>query len=98
MNAKDAIYWCEQFENNVVMAAPERSKMVLALRAMQQCKKALAKQIPQKPYESYLNIETDAKVLCCPACHYQDGCDLEDVYDQKYKFCPMCGQALDWGK
>ena len=57
--------------------------------------KAVEKQIPKKPIACYIGIETDAKALCCPVCHYQDECDFEDLYDRKYNYCPICGQALD---
>lgn len=29
----------------------------------------------------------------CPSC---DGHDIEDVFIEKFNFCPFCGQALDW--
>jgi len=42
---------------------------------------ALEKQLPKKPYE-------DFPVLFCPVC-------WRVVYPQ-IKYCPDCGQALDW--
>lgn len=67
-----------------------------SFKAIDMATKALEKQIPKKPIPNYIGIETDAKLLCCPACRYQDDCDFEDLYDRKYNYCPMCGQALDW--
>ena len=44
--------------------------------------KALEKQIPKKPKEAK-----------CPLCnHYIPGV----VRDRRMKFCPFCGQAIDW--
>jgi hypothetical protein len=50
---------------------------------------ALKKQIPQKPF-SYK----------CPKCGSDDiSCmDLMDFGEIKRKYCPDCGQALDWSE
>ena len=42
---------------------------------------ALEKQIPKKP--------TDEGWLYCPICG-------KDILMERYKFCPGCGQAIDW--
>ena len=51
---------------------------------------ALQKQIPQK----VIIAEDEA---LCPACRYDmmELWDFPDVQDPNY--CPICGQALDWG-
>lgn len=49
---------------------------------------ALEKQIPRKP------IEKSPWVYHCPRC---DSRTIEDAFIKKFKFCPDCGQALDWG-
>lgn len=82
MTPQEALYWCEQFENNVVKADPQREKMVLALQAMKECKKALEKQIPKKP------VHFEQSYPYCPSCN-----DFITSRDKKY--CE-CGQALDW--
>lgn len=51
--------------------------------AIQAAIEALGKQIPKKPNE-------DFPVCYCPVCKRL-------VYPQ-IKYCPDCGQALDWGK
>lgn len=84
MTPQEALYWCEQFENNVVKADPQREKMVLALQAMKECKKALEKQTPKKPY--VINDEW-AK---CPSCK------SNMIEHREPHFCEHCGQALDW--
>lgn len=91
MTPSEALYWCEQFENNVVKADPQKEKMVLALQAMKQCKEALEKQIPKKPKVAYhagkfVNYH-------CANCGEAQG---KKVNKRWQKFCPHCGQALDW--
>lgn len=56
---------------------------------------ALEKQIPKKPdfegdgYDDNGNLIYDTWI--CPCCEKQYELDYDD-----YKFCPDCGQALDW--
>lgn len=95
MTNKDALYWCEQFTDNVVISNVKGSKMFLALEAMKQCKNALERQIPKKiTHEASLY-----KCCTCPNC--------KNVFDRfekwgestvriTVKYCPICGQALDW--
>lgn len=55
---------------------------------------ALEKQIPKIPnYEGdgYYNGELVYDTWICPCC----GKDYEVEYDD-YKYCPECGQAIDW--
>lgn len=50
---------------------------------------ALEKQIPKK------TVEIPNRVACCPKCH--DDFYIEDIGQIfKSKFCPNCGQAIDW--
>lgn len=55
---------------------------------------ALEKQVPKKViYESAKNGKIYAFYwACCPNCG-NDICDEDNV---ELKFCPDCGQALDW--
>lgn len=57
---------------------------------------ALEKQIPKKPVwklDSYYHrMGKGKKAPCCQIC-------FEDLLDEKndcFKFCPECGQAVDW--
>lgn len=65
--------------------------------------KALEKQIPKKPVTETVNrgisvsgeYDIDFNYLC-PNCNTVVGdYETDDVF---YKFCPDCGQALDWGE
>lgn len=86
MTTKEALYWCEQFTDNIVLANPQKEKMFLALQAMEKCKEAIDKQIAMKPYYE----DNDAE---CPVC----GHEFEyGINDWGCSFCQDCGQALDW--
>ena len=89
MTYEEALDWCEQFTNNLVAVNVETNKRTLGLQAMQKCKEAIKKQIPQKPF-----------FYKCPKCDSDDiSCmDLMDFGEIKRKHCPDCGQALDWSK
>lgn len=56
---------------------------------------ALEKQIPKNPdllgdgYDDNGNLIYDTWI--CPCCETQYELDYDD-----YKFCPECGQAIDW--
>lgn len=49
--------------------------------------KALEKQIPKKPID-------DGAFCLCPICNTEFNSELH--YEYEIKFCPYCGQALDW--
>lgn len=85
MTPQEALYWCEQFTDNIVLVDPQREKMVLALQAMRECKKALEKQIPKKTLWGGTN---NASWRSCPECHSRE--------NKTHKYCSQCGQALDW--
>ena len=57
------------------------------IEALKTAISALNKQIPRKP------IEKSPWVYHCPRC---DSRTIEDAFIKKFKFCPDCGQALDW--
>lgn len=63
-------------------------------KALAMAQKALEKQIPKK-FETYTYYPEDK---ICPIC-YEDFTGLDCLLEsgEKYKFCPACGQALDWG-
>ena len=93
MTLEEALCWCNQFEDNIILVNPQNPKKTLALQAMKQCKEALEKQIP-KVVGDYRDVEDGTFYnidFMCPAC----GCT---VIGQPYKpgFCKHCGQALDW--
>lgn len=79
----------EIFEN----VRPQGNRIII--EALNTIKTAVKKQIPKKPdligdgYDDngYLIYDT----WICPCCET----DYELDYDD-YKFCPECGQALDW--
>lgn len=112
MTPKEALYWCEQFTDNVIMVDPQREKMVLALQAMRECKKALEKQIPKKVIPFKRTAHDFQSDICkhsgYPCEHiktfnneyqYTDyKCPLchKRVSDGTPKHCDKCGQALDW--
>lgn len=55
--------------------------------------------LPLKPVKDYVdtgNVNVVVKDYHCPSCNYSNGCDLEDTFDNKYNFCPHCGQPFDW--
>ena len=85
MTPQEAIYWCEQFTDNIVLADPQKEKMVLALQAMRECKQALEKQIPQKPIKY---DDCEQFFVECPCCQKR--------FDSRlgYKGCPYCLQAI----
>ena len=94
MTVKEAIDWCEQFTDNLVLANVATIKRTLGLQAMQNCKSALEKQIPQKV--EYVNRHgggydlSNKDYFGCPSCKRR----LRNT--QKDPYCGKCGQALDW--
>ena len=48
---------------------------------------AIDKQIPKKP------IEKSPWTYHCPNC---DSKKVEEVFIERFRYCPDCGQALDW--
>jgi hypothetical protein len=95
MTLEEALCWCNQFEDNIILVNPQNPKKTLALQAMKQCKEALEKQTPKKPdfegdaYDEngYLIYDT----WICPCCEVR-----YEIYYEEYEHCPNCGQAIDW--
>ena len=58
------------------------------------CMKAINKQIPQK-VELWESLNYHAKNYPCPNCKEMLGLNVSKKYT---KYCPNCGQALNWGE
>lgn len=76
-----------------------RNKVSNAIRNEYTKIKALEKQIPKKP-KYYGDGYSDGKLVYdyakCPVCGRDD---FEyDINNWGCKYCPDCGQALDWGE
>lgn len=96
MTTKEALYWCEHFTDNIVLANPKKEKMFLALQAMKKCKEALEKQMPRKPdYEAdgYADGVLAYDYAKCPVCEHEFEYGINEWGSA---FCQDCGQALDW--
>lgn len=86
MKPEEAIKWQEAF---FVMNTLDEG--------MQACKtaiSALKKQLPQKP--CFLRMLGDRTYKAKCNCGQTFVADLDK--NQNVRFCPNCGQALDWGK
>ena len=57
MTNTEALIWCDDFRDNIVMCGKGEEKYILALDAMRTVMAALEKQIPKKP-----------KGMICPNC------------------------------
>lgn len=57
--------------------------------------KALEKRVPDQPALEGDGYDTDGEIIfdewLCPCCRTRYEVDYDD-----YKFCPNCGQAIDW--
>lgn len=55
---------------------------------------ALEKQIPKKP----IQLKGYKEPCFCPICEPSDETFVKATCDHdKYNYCPICGQKLDWG-
>ena len=90
MTPKEALNWCEQFTDNLVIIDVDTKRRTLGLQAMQTIKSALEKQIPKKP-KIYNNIYPK-DLYECPLCE----CGLRANASWKDNYCPKCGQKIDW--
>ena len=88
MTPQEALNWCEQFTDNLVMANVDTKRRTLGLQATQTCKSALEKQIPKKPILDCI-FPSGVEWYLCPACNH-NGIEKTGCY------CHKCGQALDW--
>lgn len=67
---------------------------VIDCENIKKIKKSLEKQIPKKPFlecDGYADGELVYDTWRCPNCDSA----YEVEYDD-YKYCPNCGQAIDW--
>lgn len=74
----------------------DTSEIALYPEEVQMCIEALEKQIPKNLYiwgDGYYNGELILDMYDCPNCEksYEIECD-------DYKYCPNCGQKLDWSE
>lgn len=60
------------------------------------CKEAVEKQIPKKLIPETTNEKIRYKCLCGKTLMVEYKNSL--IFGTKVKYCPECGQALDWGK
>ena len=75
-------------ESNVSKKETQKKRLNEKFKALNVALEAIDKQIPKQP------IEKSPWVYHCPRC---DSRTIEDAIIKKFKFCPDCGQALDWG-
>lgn len=86
----------KEVRNNFVQNLAENAYInMCSVEEMNIAISALEKQIPKKPdligdgYDDNGNLIYDTWI--CPCCETQYELDYDD-----YKFCPECGQAIDW--
>lgn len=96
MTPKEAI---KRIENhNEIHSRNEKHFAVHITEALNMAVEALQKRIPEKVNlqgDGYADGELVYDYAECPAC----GCDFEEETNGwGCKFCPDCGQALDWGE
>ena len=60
--------------------------------AIDEAIKAMEKQIPKKPVSKYKYRDGEN---VCPSCETENHCRIVMSWE---KFCPDCGQAIDFGK
>lgn len=103
MTLEEALCWCNQFEDNIILFNPQNPKKTLALQAMKQCKEALEKQMPKKPKKLTYKLLIDSGWKYeCPNCGCAIGVNKNLMfaygeYLEPYENnCCSCGQALDW--
>ena len=58
--------------------------------AIDEAIKAMEKQIPKKPVSKYKYRDGEN---VCPSCETENRCRIVMSWE---KFCPDCGQAIDW--
>lgn len=88
MTPKDALDWCEQFTDNLIMVKCDTKKRTLGLQAMRTCKSALEKQIPKKPILDTI-FPSGVKWFRCPVCNHNN-------IEKTDSYCHNCGQAISW--
>lgn len=99
MTSKETI---KEFEHLLKVEKDRIHKDVVFITALENAIEALEKQIPKK-----LTIKLSEQMIqgylyrdkCgyCPNCgEFRGNLDYQPHKIIKYKFCPDCGQALDW--
>ena len=88
----------QEVKNNFVQNLAENAYInMCSAEEMNIAIEALEKQIPKNPdligdgYDDNGNLIYDTWI--CPCCRTEYELDYDD-----YKFCPECGQALDWSE
>lgn len=81
---------------NLSITALKELQEYREIGTVEECREAIEKQKPKTPdYEGngYADGEIVYDIWICPNC----GTEYEVDYD-KYKYCPECGQAIDWSE
>lgn len=78
----------------IAIKALEEIQQYRKIGTLEECREAVDKQTSKKPdYEGdgYWNGQLVYDTWICPCCEqrYEVGCD-------DYKYCPECGQHIDW--
>lgn len=87
MNKEEALLQLYQFKIDFVLTAEQKEVIEVA-------KKALKKQIPEKPIiegDGYYDGKLIYDTWMCANCNKR----FEIDYDE-YDYCPNCGQHIDW--
>ena len=92
LTPEEALAWFE-----LQKVPPPRTDVDFTInKAIEMAKQAIEKQIPKKPYyfgDGYADRMLVYDEARCPTCE----CDFEEgMTNWGCKFCPDCGQALDW--
>lgn len=73
----------------------EEIQQYRAIGTVDECQAAIEKQNPQPPDIWGGSCDKEGNIICdtydCP------GCGQSYEIDDKYKYCPECGQAINWG-
>lgn len=101
-----AVKWLENAKNNAVInlcdieavaqiliSALEEIQQYRALGTTEELREAREKQVPKKAVFVHPIQLNDGGDYMCPAC--KTGTIL-NAYGGKSKYCPWCGQAIDW--
>lgn len=95
---------------DVAIKALEEIQQYRAIGTVEECREAMGRQMgkKQKPIKTpdCSDCEKECNQNCisfnygetylCPTCH--QNAIFNSEYDMFYKFCPECGQAIDWSE
>lgn len=82
--------------DELAIKALEEIQKYRAIGTVEECREAAEKQMPKKPdYEGdgYADGHIVYDTWICPCCGKCYEVDFDD-----YKYCPECGQAIDWSE